>query len=151
MSINIGGPSNFNVTQWNGTAVTTPDTAGSPKVTVTAGSGTGQILLTAGAVTVGTNNDKTGYSLTAGSYSVRASDIQTALIDLSAVSTATATVSSVTTTRSKLLHAGHNVTSGVDHQQSEARFTLTNSTTVTADRASATNRTIPRFFLEELF
>jgi hypothetical protein len=39
-----------NVIQWTGTNVTTPDTAGSPKVTLTAGTGTGQISLTSGAV-----------------------------------------------------------------------------------------------------
>jgi len=39
-----------NVIQWTGTNVTTPDTAGSPKVTLTAGTGTGQISLSSGAV-----------------------------------------------------------------------------------------------------
>jgi hypothetical protein len=39
-----------NVIQWTGTNVTTPDVAGSPKVTVTAGTGTGQISLSSGAV-----------------------------------------------------------------------------------------------------
>jgi hypothetical protein len=38
------------VTQWTGTNVTTPDTAGSPKVTLTSGTGTGQISLSSGAV-----------------------------------------------------------------------------------------------------
>jgi hypothetical protein len=41
---------NADVTQWTGTNVTTPDTAGSPKVTVTSGTGTGQISLSSGAV-----------------------------------------------------------------------------------------------------
>jgi len=36
-----------------------------PTVLLSPGTGTGQISLTSGAVTVGTNNDKTGYSLTA--------------------------------------------------------------------------------------
>lgn len=49
---------------WNGSAVATPDTAGYPKVTHKTGTGTGEISLSSGAVTVGTNNDKTGYSLT---------------------------------------------------------------------------------------
>lgn len=39
-----------NVIQWTGTNVTTPDTAGSPKVTVTGGTGTGQIDLSSGQV-----------------------------------------------------------------------------------------------------
>lgn len=48
---------------WNASAVATPDTAGEPKVTVHAGTGTGQLSLASGQVTVGTNNDKTGYTL----------------------------------------------------------------------------------------
>jgi hypothetical protein len=39
-----------NVIQWSGTNVTAPDTAGSPKVTLTSGTGTGQISLSSGAV-----------------------------------------------------------------------------------------------------
>lgn len=39
-----------NVIQWTGTNVTAPDTAGSPKVTLTSGTGTGQISLSSGAV-----------------------------------------------------------------------------------------------------
>lgn len=48
----IAGTDNFDVsvTQWNGTNVTTPDTAGSPKVTLTPGTGTGQLSLSSGAV-----------------------------------------------------------------------------------------------------
>lgn len=52
-----------NVTQWNSSNVATPDTAGYPKITVKAGTGTGEVSLSSGAVTVGTNNDKTGYGL----------------------------------------------------------------------------------------
>ena len=70
----IGGPDSKDLTKWNGTAVASPDTAGFPKVTIKAGTGTGELSLSSGTVTVGTNNDKTGYSLTAGSYSVRASN-----------------------------------------------------------------------------
>ena len=39
-----------NVSQWNGTNVTTPDVAGSPKVTITAGSGAGQLDFASGVV-----------------------------------------------------------------------------------------------------
>lgn len=42
-----------NVTQWNGTAVATPHTAGYPIVTVKDGTGTGEIDTTAGAVSCG--------------------------------------------------------------------------------------------------
>jgi hypothetical protein len=69
-----------NVIQWTGTNVTTPDTAGSPKVTVTGGTGTGQISLSSGTVTVGTNNDKTGYTASTVSdktgYSLSAGGVQ---------------------------------------------------------------------------
>lgn len=53
----------IDVESWLGTAVVTPDTAGYPKVTVKPGTNTGEINLSGGLVTVGTNNDKTGYAL----------------------------------------------------------------------------------------
>jgi len=40
------------VTQWTGTNVATPDTAGHPKVTIKSGTGTGEISLTSGRVAV---------------------------------------------------------------------------------------------------
>ena len=46
------------VTQWFGTAVATPDTAGYPKVTVKSGTGTGEIALTSGTVKLTTNLKK---------------------------------------------------------------------------------------------
>lgn len=95
------GDVRVDVVQWNGTAVTTPDVAGSPKVTVTSGAGAGQISLSAGAVllqatqtgvtiptvttvtngvTVTTNNDKTGYTASTVSdktgYSLSAGGVQ---------------------------------------------------------------------------
>lgn len=60
-----GTRNRVDVRRWTGTAVATPDTAGYPKVTVKAGTGTGEVSLASGAVTVGTNNDKTGYRLSA--------------------------------------------------------------------------------------
>ena len=54
-----------NVTQWAGTNVATPDTAGYPKVTLKSGTGTGEVSLSSGAVTAGTVSDKTGYRLSA--------------------------------------------------------------------------------------
>lgn len=47
---------------WNASAVATPDTSGYPKVTIKSGTGSGEVSLSSGAVTVGTNNDKTGYT-----------------------------------------------------------------------------------------
>jgi hypothetical protein len=50
-----------NVTKVNGTSQTARDLGAS--VLLSSGTGTGQISLSSGTVTVGTNNDKTGYSL----------------------------------------------------------------------------------------
>jgi len=54
-----------NVTQWNGTAVATPDTAGYVKATIKDGTGTGEIDTSSGTVIAGTVSDKTGYRLSA--------------------------------------------------------------------------------------
>lgn len=43
-----------NVAYWNGTAVATPDTAGYPKVTIKSGTGTGEISLSSGLVSLST-------------------------------------------------------------------------------------------------
>lgn len=50
----IGGTDTLtvDVTQWTGTNVATPDTAGYPKVTVKSGTGTGEISLSSGAVSI---------------------------------------------------------------------------------------------------
>ena len=48
----VGGTDTLpaDVTQWNGTNVATPDTAGHPKVTIKSGTGTGEISLSSGRV-----------------------------------------------------------------------------------------------------
>jgi hypothetical protein len=58
-----GGDLDVDVTYWNGSAVASPDTAGYPKVTIKNGTSTGEVSLSSGTVTVGTNNDKTSYRL----------------------------------------------------------------------------------------
>ncbi|MBI1260043.1 MAG: hypothetical protein GC204_21455 [Chloroflexi bacterium] len=60
------GDIRVNPTYWNDSAVATPDAAGYPKVTVKAGTGTGEIDLTSGQVKVASNNDKTNYQLADG-------------------------------------------------------------------------------------
>lgn len=47
-------PQDANVVNWAGTALATPDTVGYPKVTIKSGTGTGELSLAAGFVTVGT-------------------------------------------------------------------------------------------------
>jgi hypothetical protein len=47
------GVAKADVTQWSGTAVASPDTAGYPKVTIKSGTGTGEIALSSGTTLVG--------------------------------------------------------------------------------------------------
>lgn len=61
LAISSAGVVNANVTQFGGSAGTF--TSGQPTVRLSSGTGTGQISLSSGQVTVGTNNDKTGYRL----------------------------------------------------------------------------------------
>ena len=98
-------------------------------------------------VTVTTNNDKAGYSLTAGSYSIRVQNTQRAVITISeGTSSNTATITSVTMGRAILVHLGESLNgSGVDTvielANSLARQALTAATTVTATRGAATTGT----------
>lgn len=120
-------------------------------VRLSPGTGTGQISLTAGAVTVGTNNDKTGYALTAGSYSVRASSTQRGTIVLNTSTSGTATISSVTTTRAQETFGGYDT--NVDLLSNSAIYiTLTNATTVTATKSGgAAGVVVVSYVVPELF
>lgn len=62
-SLSIDGSGRIDVGKIGGTAQTARDIGAS--VLLSPGTGTGQISLSSGAVTVGTNSDKTGYALTA--------------------------------------------------------------------------------------
>lgn len=68
------------VTQWNGTAVATPDTAGHPKVTVKSGTGTGEISLTSGVAAVNATQIG-GNSTAATNLSASARGIVTGTVD----------------------------------------------------------------------
>lgn len=73
-----------NVTQWNGTAIATPDTAGYPKVTIKDGTGTGELDTASGKVSVATGG------ITAGSFAAGAIDaaaIADDAIDAGAIAT----------------------------------------------------------------
>jgi len=95
-------------------------------------------------------NTKTGFSLTAGSYSVRASSTQHATAN--PVSTSiTSVISSVTTTRATLGWNGVAPPTSSDLAFT-TRITLTNATTVTISRVnssasgSETNYTVTELF-----
>ncbi len=97
---------------------------------------------------VGVNNDKTGYSLTAGSYSVRASSIQSARMDITSGNTnVTAAISSVTTTRTHVT-SSHAAGGAVD----ETICYLSSSTQLTADRnQNVLYTTFTQYDVQELF
>ncbi len=61
LPIGVDASGRVDVLKINGTSQTARDLGAS--VLLSSGTGTGQISLTSGAVTVGTNNDKTGYSI----------------------------------------------------------------------------------------
>lgn len=101
----------------------------------------------ASAVTVGTNNDKTGYALTAGSYSVRASSSQRGTITVDNTSQ-TASISSVTTTRATEGHLGGSLNANGGH----VYITLTSATVVTATQfADVADATVNSFVVPEFF
>jgi hypothetical protein len=97
-------------------------------------------------------NTKTGFSLTAGSYVLHASNNQRGTIAIgAAASSNTATISSVTTSRSQVIHTGqsYNNTTGID--SSLGRLTLTNSTTITATRDGVSSTCTVGYCAEETF
>ena len=133
MPVSSSGPQQSNLTHVNGVA--TPSTSGRAEVIAD------------------TVNDKTGYSLTAGSYSIRASSVQRGSISVTSGSN-TASISSVTTTRAPETYSGAQYAAGIsnDTGQSWNRIDLTDSTTVTATRnsgdttASTVGFVVPEFF-----
>mgnify|MGYP001565068321 CR=1 FL=1 len=100
-------------------------------------SATGNMTFTGGTV-VDTNNDKTGYSLTAGSYSVRASSTQFIAVAIAnGAQTVTGSHSSVTTTRTQISHDGSRVSSSDLAGGIITRLVTFAATTLDADRSSA--------------
>lgn len=94
-------------------------------------------------------NTKTGFSLTAGSYSVRASSTASGQISLAGVTSATATISSVTTTRAVVHYLGQQT--DTDSYRHSSNLTLTNATTVTASRADNVSNVYTNWNVLELF
>ena len=100
-------------------------------------------------------NTKTGFSLTAGSYVVRASDVQRGTFTIgNAQASNTATITSVTTTRAVVVPGGfsNDETTAQVPDENETRVVLTNATTVTGTRAlaSASTITVP-YQIQELY
>ncbi len=125
-----------NTTYWNGTTVATPDTAGYPKVTSKTGTGTGEVLLSSGQVTVGTNNDKTGYGVSGVLKSVQYGQITFGAGSASG----TATITAVTTSKAVVIYLGYTEPDAGTQERSSFStapwLTLTNATTVTATRST---------------
>lgn len=145
---NTAGTPVVDATRWLGTTIAAADTAGYPKVTIKNGSGTGEIALVSGKVDV---NDKTGFSLTAGSYVVRASSVSRGLISITVTegTTNTAGISSVTMTRAIEGFTGFDTNTNTVVQATRIALTATN--TVTATRNAAANNAAASFTVFELF
>ena len=94
-------------------------------------------------------NTKTGFSLTAGSYAVLASSTQHGQVS-SAATSATATISSVTTTRATEQKNG-NRTNDTSIVESDTNLTLTNGTTITVGKTNSTGNPVTQFSVTELF
>ena len=95
-------------------------------------------------------NTKTGFSLTAGSYSVRASSTQTGIISINGATSVTATISSVTTTRASLSSL-HFRTDATTDPTVQSNLELTNATTVTGLKVTSTNNSAHQYQVMEFF
>lgn len=101
-------------------------------------------------------NTKTGFSLTAGSYSVRASSTQRGTtVTVSTENTKNATISSVTTTRATVSHDGWSSGQSGSTVPQQTTVMLTAATNVQTSRASAGtlggDNLTAAFTVEELF
>lgn len=95
----------------------------------------------------------TSRTLTAGSYSVRASSMQRGTIALNNVASNTAAVSSVTTTRAQLASLGHMQETDTQIGLNMTRIELTSAVLVTAVRTGTSSSAIVTkgYELMELF
>ena len=86
---------------------------------------------------VGSNLDKTGYTLTAGSYSVRASSTQQGVtfIDDNGGTSGGTNISSVTLTRA-ILNGGESNITGAGDMQGQMYVQMTSATVVTGTRGA---------------
>ena len=95
-------------------------------------------------------NTKTGFSLTAGSYSVRASSTQTGLLSLNGVSSNTLGISSVTKTRSVIGWMGVNCNTAPANQIL-TYIDFTSAVLLTAYKGDATGNANTAWSVLELF
>ena len=100
---------------------------------------------------VGANNDKTGYSLTAGSYSVRGSSTQLANGAFSSNNQVNSTISSVTTTRAVLTINGNAPVAATAVADSLSIAQITTATNVQHDRGGSTSTATSLAYVLELF
>lgn len=97
-------------------------------------------------------NTKTGFSLTAGSYSVRASSTQRGSATMGGtVGTADITISSVTEARAVAVFAGFYTDNTVALNSSFTACSLSAATTVTLIRSGTSNTVIGKAEVFELF
>ena len=97
-------------------------------------------------------NTKTGFSLTAGSYVVRASSTQEYTANLSAATSTTATISSVTTTRAILAWTGLRSTdASIVNDRVLCTHVITNATTVTIAKGTGTESSFNAGRVLEIF
>ena len=96
-------------------------------------------------------NTKTGFSLTAGSYSVRASSTQRGSIAMNNTASNTATISSVTVTRATEDYNGNTINSSSSQNEAFSTIALTAATTVTCTRNNGTNSAVPFYVVTEYF
>lgn len=140
-----------NTTKWSGVTVTT--TGGLPDVSTNLWRGGLPNTLIAGRIdcTAQVVGDKTGYSLTAGSYVVRASSSQRATVSFATGDTnLNITIASVTTTRASA--AGSGRTSGTSNaERGLITVQITAATTVNAVRDSSGSTAVAAAEVWELF
>jgi hypothetical protein len=127
-------PSGGSITSVTGSVGSVTGAVGS--VTGAVGSVTGAVGSVSAQVSVSSNSDKTGYSLTAGSYSIRKSSVQRGVISATSSSTTGTTggsLSAVTMANAPEHYLGHTSPSATG-ADSEFYIQLTSTSQVTATR-----------------
>lgn len=101
------------VTQWTGTAVASPDTAGYPKVTIKSGTGTGEVSLSSGLLTLSATGLDNVVCAEPGAVPALTANLKTALSWLLALARNKITQTSTTSTLRNDADSGNIATSTV--------------------------------------